>query len=272
MDRYSADSKAGTMLSSTLSRGFSNATLPSVSETSTLYAPPPQYSSSSSTRYSETYKAPEQQAGLEPAREAQPGLEHASQSQPEPSQFQPPRPQQRESSFPEDLPARPYKGQSQSSRAQLRSCYICSFWPSYSPRHNPDKKTRWRQVVMILLLIMATAFALFDTMILVFNTENQGYFAAAFVVLDVLLLWPLAWSLALIGDAVGPRKLFRFTVGRKFFDAVLFTAVALYVLFFILVWVAIFLWGFQIGWLVITLLIIAMGFVAKAPKHSPGDV
>lgn len=65
---------------------------------------------------------------------------------------------------------------------------------------------------MIFILLMAAAFSLMDGFILVFNTENQGYFGSAFVVFDVLLLWPLAWSLALIGDAVGPRKLFRFTV------------------------------------------------------------
>ena len=116
---------------------------------------------------------------------------------------QPDVPQQQHSStFPQDLPPREQSWK-QRNCPHMRTCW--HFKPSsYSLAHCPDKRTWMRRIAMIVILLFRTAMSALS----IFSAVRSGNIAAIVIysILAVLSLWFIAWCLAVIGDAVGERK------------------------------------------------------------------
>ncbi len=103
------------------------------------------------------------------------------------------------SAFPEDLPPRP---QQSTEKSGLQRLLTFNFLRSYSLRGLPNARMRWRRVAMMLILFLALAMAATDLAFMYWIP-----LIVIFAVVDAIVLWALGFSLAVIGDAVGNRKL-----------------------------------------------------------------
>ena len=111
---------------------------------------------------------------------------------------------QNTSAFPQNLPPREQSWK-QRNCPNMRVCWHVSL-SSYDPRNCPDKRTLWRRIAMILILFARTAMSVLTVISAVrrFNVLAIIIYA----ILAVLGFWFVTWCLAIIGDAVGERKVF----------------------------------------------------------------
>lgn len=104
------------------------------------------------------------------------------------------------STIPDELPPRP---QPTVQRGGFRNCLTFKFLRSYSLRGVRDRRTKFRRIAMIVVLFILAGMAVLDFVFTIISNLGLGI---VFTILDVFFLWAMAWSLAVIGDAVGVKK------------------------------------------------------------------
>lgn len=111
--------------------------------------------------------------------------------------------------FPEDLPPRD-NPPSKPHPSKLRSFLTFRFFSHYSCRRLPDARTKWRRAFMILTLIAALPSYILRLVLDSFASEFvSGKYIALVVIMTILgflALWIVAWSLAMMDNVYGARR------------------------------------------------------------------
>lgn len=193
------------------------------------------------------------------------------------------------SAFPQDLPPR-VQSWKQRNCPSMRACWHVSP-SSYNVRNTPDKRTLWRRIAMIFVLFVRTAMSVLT----VIGAVRGGNIAAIviYAILAVLGFWFVAWCLAIIGDAVGERKVLGKLIvsitsphltklripkfqtltsyvqqGRNHFDGFLY-GIAIIHLIVIVLWIFVSGVGEGITWLAMGLLIFIVAWITSWPPEYP---
>lgn len=131
----------------------------------------------------------------------QPEITSTYEPSPEPYPAVPSNATAAASTIPDELPPRPHT----TSRSGLRDFFTFKFLRSYSLRGlGTDTRKRWRRILMITTLLILTATAIADFILLFLIGLTT--FGIVFLVIDVVFIWTTAWSLAVIGDSVGTKR------------------------------------------------------------------
>ena len=128
-------------------------------------------------------------------------------------------PSQPSSTFPQDLPPRPDAMPKRSFKDRncpnMRTCWHFSL-ASYNPLHCPDKRTLFRRLAIIFIILFRTAMSA-----LVLSDAIWAMDIAAivlYIILGIIGFWFIAWCLAEIGEAKGERRVLgKLIVGRHIY-------------------------------------------------------